>query len=78
MQTEKEGIEFMLSNMEPLGVKGLAIVIDGVVVAFTLGSPINKDFFDVHVEKALSEYATAYTVINNEFAKITTDTKSVG
>ena len=34
-----------------------------------MGSHLNGDIFDVHIEKALPEYATAYTVINNEFAK---------
>ncbi len=69
MQSEKEGIELVLNNMDFLGAKGGAIYIDNKVVAFSIGSPINKDVFDVHIEKALLEYATAYTVINNEFAK---------
>ena len=35
----------------------------------TLGSPINHNTFDVHVEKANPAIEGAYTVINNEFAK---------
>ncbi|MBQ4119983.1 MAG: GNAT family N-acetyltransferase [Clostridia bacterium] len=77
MSTEKQGIELILNNMESLNIKGGAIYIDGKVVAFTLGSPINKDVFDVHIEKALAEYATAYTVINNEFAKTLSDYKYI-
>lgn len=69
MQTEKDGIEMMLKNMERLCVSGGAIYVGGKVVAFTLGSPINRNIFDIHIEKALPEFATAYTVINNEFAK---------
>ncbi len=69
MQCEKNGIKLILENMELLDCKGGAIYIDGKAVAFTLGSPINRDIFDIHIEKALPEYATAYTVINNEFAK---------
>ena len=61
--------------MELLKVKGGAIIIEDSVVAFTLGSPINNDVFDIHIEKALKDYAEAYTVINNEFAKRLIDYK---
>lgn len=77
MQCEKDGIQIMLNNMQMLNISGGAIYVDSKVVAFTLGSPINRDVFDIHVEKALSEYATAYTVINNEFAKTLTDYKYI-
>lgn len=73
MAIEKEGIKTLLENMELLNVKGGAIFVDDTVVAFTLGSPVNDSVFDIHVEKALSDYATAYTVINNEFAKTLTE-----
>lgn len=77
MQCEKNGIKLILENMDLLDVKGGAIYIDGKVVAFTLGSPINRDVFDIHIEKALPDYATAYTVINNEFAKTLTEYKYI-
>lgn len=70
MQCEKDGIRLMLENMQTLKIKGGAIYVEGKMVAFTLGSPINSQIFDTHIEKALPEYATAYTVINNEFAKM--------
>ena len=73
MAIEKEGITTLLENMELLNVRGGAIFVDGMVVAFTLGSPINENVFDIHIEKALKDYATAYTVINNEFAKTLRD-----
>ena len=69
MAVEKEGISTILKNMELLDAKGGAIIVDGSVVAFTLGSPINDNVFDVHIEKALSDYSEAYTVINNQFVK---------
>ncbi len=73
MAIEREGVKTLLENMSLLNVKGGAIYVDGRVVAFTLGTPINDNVFDIHIEKALKDYATAYTVINNEFAKTLTD-----
>lgn len=69
MRVERDGIELLLDNMERLRVRGGAIVCDGRVVAFTLGSQINREVFDIHIEKALPDYAEAYTVINNEFVR---------
>lgn len=69
MAIEMEGIKTILENMSVLKAQGGAIYVDDQVVAFTLGSPINDNIFDIHIEKALKDYATAYTVINNEFAK---------
>ena len=69
MLTEKKGIKFILENMEVLSVSGGAIYIKDKPVAFTLGSQICEDTFDIHIEKALKDYSTAYTVINREFAK---------
>lgn len=69
MLCEKQGIETVLDNMELLDVSGGAIVVEDNVVAFSLGSAINNRVYDVHFEKALSEYQGAYATINREFAK---------
>lgn len=68
LRCERRGVETILDNMDLLGVCGGAVCVDGVVVAFTLGSKISDEIFDIHIEKALSDYAEAYTVINREFA----------
>ncbi len=68
MLCEKRGIELLLENPDTLRVRGGAIVVDGRVVAFTLGTPINSTVFDTHIEKALPDFAEGYTVINREFA----------
>lgn len=65
---EKNGVQIMLENMDRLGILGGAIYMGEEVAAFTLGSPVNSEVFDIHIEKALPEYAEAYTVINREFA----------
>ncbi len=66
---ERDGIETVLNNMAALSVTGGAIFVEDRVAAFTLGTPINQKVFDIFAEKALPEFATAYTVINNCFAR---------
>lgn len=68
LKTEMHGVDIMINNMQTLNIKGGAIVIDNKVVAFTLGSPINEKIYNIHIEKALEDFETAYTVINREFA----------
>lgn len=74
---EKKGIGTMLDNMERLSLKGGAIIVDSNVVAFTFGSAINDTVFDIHIEKALKDFAEAYTVINREFAASLSDYKYI-
>lgn len=68
LKTEMRGVNLMLDNMEKLDIKGGAIIADNKAVAFTLGSPINEYIYNIHIEKAIDGYETAYTVINREFA----------
>ncbi len=77
LATEKKGIKTIIENMEGFKVRGGAIYVKGKMVAFTLGSPINNEIFDIHIEKALKDYAAAYTVINREFAKTLADYKYI-
>ncbi len=69
MLHEKKGLETMFQNLNRLGLLGGAVFVDEKAVAFTLGSKINDEIFDIHIEKALKDYAEAYTVINQQFAK---------
>lgn len=66
---EKEGIFTILDNLEILNARGGCVLVDNNVIAFAIGSPINTEVFDIHFEKALSDYQGAYSVINREFAK---------
>ncbi|MBR1625695.1 MAG: DUF2156 domain-containing protein [Bacteroidales bacterium] len=65
---EKHVIEYLFDWFDELEIYGGAIYVAGKMVAFSLGSPINKDTFDTHIEKADRNYAGAYTVINKEMA----------
>lgn len=66
---EKNMIRRVMTNMEALGVKGGAIRIDGRVVAFTIGGPINHQTYGIHIEKADTSIDGAFAIINREFAR---------
>lgn len=52
-----------------LSLRGGAVFVEGKMVAFTYGCPINYNTFDVCVEKADTSYEGAYNIINQEFAR---------
>lgn len=68
LQYERRSMTFALNHAEELGLVGGAICVDGQIVAFSFGAPINADTFCVHVEKADVRFDGAYSVINQEFA----------
>ncbi|MCM1055738.1 MAG: phosphatidylglycerol lysyltransferase domain-containing protein [Bacteroides sp.] len=63
VQAAKKGLEYF----EQLDFRGGLLRVEGKPVAFTFGEGINSDTFDVHVEKALSDYDGTYPMINREF-----------
>lgn len=67
-----EELRFMFRTFhrwEALQLTGGALFVDGRMVAFTYGCPINHCTFDICVEKADMEYEGAFSVINQEFAR---------
>ena len=54
-------------NLTALGLQGGLLRLDGGVVAYTMGLPLNSDTFIVHIEKAFSSVAGAYPMINQQF-----------
>ncbi len=67
--SENKAIKEILPLFENLGIKGGGIYVDNNLVAFTFGSKISDRVFDVQVEKALPQFRSAYTLINNQFVK---------
>lgn len=55
------------NNFDALGLSGGMLLVDGRVVAYTMGRPISHETFIVHIEKAFSEVAGAYPMINQQF-----------
>ena len=57
---ERRALIYALHNFEALGLTGGILHVDGTIVAFTFGMPINKETFGVHVEKADTNIDGAY------------------
>lgn len=68
-EDEYGAIKMALQNREKLNAKGGVLRVDGRVIAFTYGSAINDEVFDVHFEKAYADIQGAYTMINREFVR---------
>lgn len=66
---ERQAVIYALTHFEELGLTGGILRVNGEIVAFTFGMPINEDTFGVHVEKADSDIEGAYAVINQQFAR---------
>ncbi|MBR5847827.1 MAG: GNAT family N-acetyltransferase [Bacteroidaceae bacterium] len=67
MQAEQKMIAYALNHIDELHIVGGTLFVEGKMVAFTFGSRINGEAFDVCVEKADTSYEGAYAMINNEF-----------
>ena len=65
---ERRALIYALHNFEALGLTGGILHVNGTMVAFTFGMPINHETFGVHVEKADTSIEGAYAMINYEFA----------
>ncbi len=66
---EHRAIELAFRHYDELKLKGGFLTVNGEVVAFSFGSPLNGEIFCTHVEKALYDVTGAYAVINREMAR---------
>lgn len=57
-----------LRLLEELKLTGGLIRVEGRVIAFAIGEPLNPDTFVVHIEKAFADIQGAYPMINQQFA----------
>jgi uncharacterized protein len=58
-----------LANYPNLGLRGGILRLNGEIVAYTIGEPINSDTVIIHIEKAFADVRGAYPMINREFAE---------
>lgn len=66
---EKQTIDTALDKFEVFDFTGGIIRVEGEVLAFTLGEPVNDETFVVHFEKAFSDVNGLYTTINQQFVE---------
>lgn len=66
---EQAALNRAFAHWEELGLEGLVLYADGRPVAMTMGSRLSEDTFDVHFEKADTDYPGAYALINRSFAR---------
>lgn len=67
LQEEACAVRNCFNNFTALGLSGGLLRVDGKIVAYTMGRPINSEVFIVHIEKAFADVAGAYPMINREF-----------
>lgn len=68
LNDERRALIYALNHFDRLDLRGGAIRVDGKIIAFSFGAPINHNTFGVHIEKADVNYEGAFAVINKEFA----------
>ena len=64
---ESAVVRLSLEHFGELGYVGGILRVDGRIQAFTFGEPLNSDTFNVHVEKAFTDFQGAYPMINRQF-----------
>ena len=69
IDAEHRVMETIFSNWDALDMIGGSIFVDGRMVAFTYGSAVTTDAFDVCVEKADRHVEGAFAIINQQFAE---------
>ena len=69
IQAERQAIRRAFGAFEALGLRGGCLYVGDRMVAFTYGSAVNRETFDIHVEKADTSYEGAFAMINRLFAE---------
>ncbi len=68
-ENERKVVEFLFNHFDELGIFGIAIKVADKIIAFSLGSKINNNTFDVHIEKANRDFEGSFAIINQQMAE---------
>jgi len=64
---ERIALQEALKHMEPLGLRGGALIVEGKIEAFSIGSLLHKEIALIHFEKGNPEFPGIYPVMNRIF-----------
>lgn len=70
---EFSAIETSFRYFEALGLEGLAVIVGGEIIAFSVFSRLNASTYDIQFEKSNASFKGAAQVINHETAKYLQD-----
>ncbi len=68
-QLEQLAMDRAFAFQAQLGLEGLVLMENDRVLAFTMGSRLSPDTFDIHFEKAREDVDGAYAAVNRAFAQ---------
>ena len=69
LRMEEEAMRDVFENLEAVGYRAGAILLDGKIEALAVGGKLGSDMITEHIEKANSTIRGLYQAINNEFCK---------
>ncbi len=64
---DRQVVEEAFAHFEVLGFLGAALYLNGKIVGVTIGEPLTRDTFVVHIEKAYADIQGAYPMLNQQF-----------
>jgi hypothetical protein len=67
LRYELQGIKDLMKNMHIIDIKGIAVYVEGEIVAFSLGEKLNGNLAVIHIEKGDMNYKGVYSFINKTF-----------
>jgi hypothetical protein len=70
VESEDVALERAFAHFGELEMDGLLLSDGSRMVAFSIGTRMNDEYYDVHFEKALPDVDGAYAVINREFSRM--------
>lgn len=70
LKYELKAIQELLANKDKLEIVGMAVYVNNVLSAFTIGEKVNDSMAIIHIEKAAIDINGLYSFINKTFVEI--------